>query len=58
MATTKARFDITGQIGKITPTSKAVKVSLDADAFRCSTNGENTKITLWNSVTVFGKTAE
>ena len=58
MATTQTRFDITGRIGKITPTGKAVKVSLGADAFRRSANGENTKVTLWNTVTVFGKTAD
>jgi single-stranded DNA-binding protein len=58
MATTKARFDITGRIGKITPTGNAVKGSLGADAFWRSANGENTKITLWRTLTVFGKTAE
>jgi hypothetical protein len=58
MAITEATFDITGRIGKITQNGKAVKISLGADAFRRSTNGEKAKITLWNTVTVFGKTAE
>jgi len=49
MATTKARFDITGRIGKITPTGNAVKGSLGADAFWRSANDEKTKITLWKT---------
>jgi single-strand DNA-binding protein len=58
MATTEARFDITGRISKILQVGKVVKLNLGADTFRRNGNGERTKVTLWNTITIFGKTAE